>query len=155
MDNDFGTNKVEMALDGVLKIQEGKKKVKEAMEAHRKRLAYRQRMLVKKDANEKIELRKAELTGAEWDGFRVEDVQLKARVEEELSPCEKAFKAFDIDGDSVITIDEVIDYLLSVPPDDRPNGLKDINPFQKKKMRKRLEGMDTDNDGKLSFDEFS
>merc|ERR1712178_78714 len=124
------------------------------MEAHRKRLAYRQRMLVKKDA-QTIELREAEKTGAEWDGFRVEDVQLTTRVEAELSPCEKAFKAFDIDGDSVITIDEVIEYLLSVKPDDRPNGLKDINPFQKKKMRKRLEGMDTDSDGKLSFEEFS
>jgi len=154
IENDFGTNRVEMALDGVLKIQEGKRKVKEHMEAHRKRLAYRQRMLVKKDATENIELRKAELTGAEWDGFRVEDVQLKTKVEENLSPCRQAFKAFDIDGDSVITIDEVIEYLLSVKPDARPNGLKDINPFQKTKMRKRLAGMDTDGDGKLSFEEF-
>jgi len=137
-----------------LKATNGQKEVKEAMDAHRRRLAYRQRNTVKANSDEVIELRAAEKTGAEWDGFQVEKVELKAKAQVQKSPVEAAFDAFDIDGDSTITIDEVIQYLLSVPPDVRPKGLKDINPFQKGKMRKRLQKMDADNDGTLSFGEF-
>merc|ERR1712216_626723 len=90
-----------------------------------------------------------EVQNAEWDGFQVEDVQLKKRVEVELDPCEKAFKSFDLDGDDIISIKEVMKYLLSITPDERPEGLKDINPFQQKRMEKRLMAMDTDGDGVL------
>jgi len=134
--------------------QKGSKEAKEAMDEHRRRLAYRQRMQVKKDADEVIELRKAEKCGAEWDGFHVEDVVLKKRVEKQKSPIEEAFSLFDIDQNGTITIGECIQFLLSVSPDQRPNGLKDINPFQKAKMRKRVEKMDTNGDGTLSFAEF-
>lgn len=72
----------------------------------------------------------------------------------EKTPVQAAFDAFDIDNDGTITIDEVIQFLLSVPPEQRPTGLKDVNPFAKKAMRRRIEKMDTDNDGTLSFAEF-
>jgi len=142
------------AVEAMSAAKSGAKKVLELRDSHRRRLAYRNRNTVKKRAEEKIELRKAEKTGAEWDGFSVEDVTLKSGKQENLTPCEKAFRSFDMDNDSVITIDEVINYLLSVKPEERPRGLEDVNPFKKPKMRKRLEKMDTDKDGTLSFEEF-
>merc|ERR1711924_380000 len=111
-------------------------------------------MQVKKDASEVIELRKAEKTGAEWDGFRVEDVKLRSAKKEIKSAAREAFDSFDLDGDKTITIEEVIQYLLSVSPEQRPEGLKDVNPFKKAKMRKRLKKMDANDDGTLSFQEF-
>merc|ERR1719453_2320616 len=137
-----------------LSATKGGERVAEVRAAHRGRLAYRARLSVKKRATETIELAKAEKCGAEWDGFQVEAVGLKAAVVEDLKPAEKAFRMFDIDGDGEITIDEVIEYLLSVRPDQRPEGLKDVNPFKKGKMKKKLKAMDTDGDGKLSFAEF-
>jgi len=145
---------VEKQINAQMNAKKGQAKVKEAMDAHRRRLAYRQRMQVKKDSNEVIELRVAEKTGAEWDGFRVENVALKTVKKEVKSACREAFDSFDLDGDKTITIEEIIQFLLSVSPEQRPQGLKDINPFQKAKMRKRLKKMDTDNDGTLSFAEF-
>merc|ERR1711977_93383 len=145
VDQQAGSVTVKDQIGAQLKATEGQKKVQEVQNAHRRRLAYRSRNLAKKRAEEKIELRKAEATGAEWDGFQVEDVQLKKRVEVELDPCEKAFKSFDLDGDDIISIN----------PDERPEGLKDINPFQQKRMEKRLMAMDTDGDGVLSYAEFS
>merc|ERR1712023_390110 len=100
-----------------------------------------------------VELRHAEKTGAEWDGFRVESVDLH-KVTDTRSECEKAFDAFDLDHDNVIRIEEVIEYLLSVKQHQRPKGLEDINPFQKAKVRKRLQTMDTNKDGTLSYQEF-
>jgi hypothetical protein len=145
---------VKTQVAGQLKATEGGKKVAEVRASHRRRLAYRARLAVKKRATEVIELRAAEKTGAEWDGFQVEAVGLKAAAVENLSPVEKAFRSFDRDGDGDITIDEVIEYLLSVGPEERPEGLKDVNPFKKGKMKKKLQKMDTDGDGKLSFIEF-
>merc|ERR1711865_369993 len=145
---------VEKQVSAQMNAKKGQAKVKEAMDAHRRRLAYRQRMQAKKDSNEVIDLRAAEKTGAEWDGFRVEDVQLKTAQTEVKSACRQAFDTFDIDGDKTITIEEVMQYLLSVSPEERPAGLKDVNPFAKAKMRKRLKKMDTNDDGTLSFAEF-
>merc|ERR1711907_507981 len=154
VDQQSGSVTVKDQVGAQTRATNGRNKVKEEMDSHRKRLTYRSRLAFKKRAEEPIELRAAEKTGAEWDGFNVEDVTLKKAAADNRSPCEKAFDAFDIDSDGIITIEEVIDFLLSVPPDERPEGLKDVNPFQKAKMRKRLQKMDTDNDGNLSFNEF-
>ena len=64
------------------------------------------------------------------------------------------FQEFDSDNDGTITVEEVADYLLSKDPNERPPGFQDINPFQKEKLRKQLKAIDTDGDGKLSFEEF-
>jgi hypothetical protein len=154
VDTQSGSLTVKEQTSAQMAAKAGQAKVKEEMDSHRKRLTYRTRMAVTRKADEMIDLRKAEKTGAEWDGFQVENVALKHAAEDNRSPCERAFDLFDIDEDGIITIDEVINYLLSVPPDERPAGLKDVNPFQKAKMRKRLQKMDTDNDGTLSFGEF-
>lgn len=99
-------------------------------------------------------MRHAEKTGAEWDGFRVEDVALVSATADNRSPVQQAFDSFDINKDGTITIEEVIEYLLTLKPAQRPKGLEDVNPFQKTKMRRRLQKMDTDGDGNLSFAEF-
>jgi len=139
----------------------GVAKIKMMVGSHRDRLAYRQRMALQESiGTDKLVLRKAEHhTGAEWAGFYVEGVKLKHvdYLQEEVdnrSPCQKAYDAFDMDSDGMITIDEIIKYLLSVQTDQRPNGLQDINPFKKAKMRKLLKSLDADNDGTLSFNEF-
>merc|ERR1712185_316128 len=116
----MGTVKTQVA--GQLNATKGGEKVAEVRASHRRRLAYRARLSVKKRATEVIELAKAEKTGAEWDGFQVEAVGLKKAETENLSPVEKAFRSFDRDGDGDITIDEVIEYLLSVGPEERPEG---------------------------------
>jgi hypothetical protein len=136
---------------------ESKEKVGEVqneMDDHRNRLAYRNRMQFKKKSAVKIDLREAEAGGAQWEGFRLEDHDALVHYEDSRSEVEKSFDAFDINKDGEITIAEVIEYLLSVPQDKRPPGLEDVNPFKKKSMEKRLRKMDTDGDGKLSFEEF-
>jgi hypothetical protein len=130
-------------------------KVQEEMDDHRRRLAYRNRMQVSKKSAEKIDLRRAEAGGAFWEGFQMENYDPLKHVQDNRSEMEKAFDCFDIDKDGEITLEEVMQYLLSVPAGKRPKGLEDVNPFQKKKMERRLRGMDTDGDGKLSFAEFS
>lgn len=139
----------------------GVAKIKMAVGGHRDRLAYRQRMALQESIGiDKLVLRKAETRcGAEWAGFYVEGVKLKhvdylGEDVDNRSACQKAYDAFDMDSDGMITIDEIIKYLLSVQTDQRPNGLQDINPFKKAKMRKLLKSLDTDNDGTLSFSEF-
>jgi len=72
----------------------------------------------------------------------------------ERSASQLAFESFDIDNDGTITIDEVITYLDSVSPEERPEGLQELTSFHKEKIRKRLEAMDSDNDGNLSYSEF-
>jgi hypothetical protein len=150
----------------VIAAQDGAKhgaaKVKKAVGSHRDRLAYRQRMALQESIGiDKLVLLKAEThCGAEWAGFYVEGVKLKhvaylrTSQIDERSECQKAYDAFDMDQDKVITIDEIIKYLLSVKPDERPLGLQDINPFKKAKMRKLLKTLDTDQNGTLSFEEF-
>jgi hypothetical protein len=137
-----------------MQAQKGSEDVSNAMDSHRRRLAYRNRMQFTKKADEVVELRHAELCGAEWDGFRVDHVDLHSAVDTR-TPVQKAYEAFDMNHDDMITIDEVIDYLLSVKPHQRPKGLENVNPWQKAKVRKKLQKMDTDRDGHLSFEEFS
>lgn len=144
--------------DNVVVLLDAKKeveKVQEEMDDHRRRLAYRNRMQVSKKSTECIDLRRAEAGGAFWEGFQMENYDPLKHVTDNRSEMEKAFDCFDIDRDGEITLEEVMQYLLSVPANKRPKGLEDVNPFQKKKMEKRLRGMDTDGDGKLSFAEFS
>jgi hypothetical protein len=121
---------------------------------HRRRIGYRSRMMAAKAADEPIQLREAEPTGAEWDGFRVEDVILSSAVDDEVDACQKAFDSFDINNDKFITINEVCDFLLTVPPEERPKGLADVNPYQKRKMATRIRKLDKDGDGLLSYEEF-
>jgi len=135
-------------------IKGSRTKVVEEMGKHRRRLAYRQRMQVKKDANEVIELRAAQKTGAEWDGFRVENVNLKKVEKETKTKLQQAFEAFDIDKSGSITIDEGMEFLKSCPPAERPKGLKDVNLFMRKQVKARLAKVDTDGDGQITFDEF-
>jgi len=130
------------------------KKVQDEMDDHRRRLAYRNRMQVSKKSEEKIDLRKAEAGGAFWEGFQMENYDPLKHVEDTRTEMQKAFDCFDIDKDGEITLEEVMQYLLSVPANKRPKGLEDVNPFQKKKMEKRLRSMDKDGDGKLSYQEF-
>merc|ERR1712216_787655 len=153
VDAQMGAVLVAQQVDSQQKATAGRKQVGEALGTHRKRLAYRQRNAVKAKAPEVIELREAEKCGAEWDRAKLSKGQsdLIAREVVEKTPVQAAFDAFDIDNDGTITIDEVIQFLLSVPPEQRPTGLKDVNPFAKKAMRRRIEKMDTDNDGTLSF----
>jgi hypothetical protein len=155
VDQQSGSVTVKDQVGAQTRATNGRNKVKEEMDSHRKRLTFRSRLAFKKRAEENIELRAAEKTGAEWDGFNVEDVSLKSATADNRTPCQKAFDEFDKNKDSIVTINEVIEYLLAITPDERPEGLKDINPFQKAKMKKRLEKMDTDKDGTLSFEEFS
>merc|ERR1712072_755567 len=154
VDQQSGSITVKNQVEAQTRATNGCLKVKDEMDSHRRRLTFRSRLAFKKRAEENIELRQAEKTGAEWDGFHVEDVALNSYVDNR-TPCEKAFDDFDKNKDSIVTINEVIEYLLAITPDERPEGLKDINPFQKAKMKKRLEKMDTDKDGTLSFNEFS
>jgi hypothetical protein len=154
VDQQSGSITVKDQVGAQTRATNGRQKVKDEMDSHRRRLTFRSRLAFKKRAEEAIELRQAEKTGAEWDGFNVEDVSLNKWVDNR-TPCQKAFDDFDKNKDSIVTINEVIEYLLAIQPDERPDGLKDINPFQKAKMKKRLEKMDTDGDGNLSFDEFS
>jgi uncharacterized protein YccT (UPF0319 family) len=154
VDQQSGSVTVKNQVEAQTRATNGRAKVKDEMDSHRKRLTFRSRLAFKKRAEENIELRQAEKTGAEWDGFAVEDVSLKSYTDTR-TPCEKAFDDFDRNKDSIVTINEVIEYLLAIPFEERPEGLNDINPFQKAKMRKRLENMDTDRDGNLSFDEFA
>ena len=59
-----------------------------------------------------------------------------------------------MDGDKHITHEEVIKYLISIKPEERPNGLKDVNPWMTSKIKKVLKKTDSDGDGLLSFEEF-
>jgi hypothetical protein len=138
------------------RCQDGHNSVLDAVNDHRKRLAYRQRRQVAKESFPyKIQLRAIhERTGAEWSRAKLTKVDLKHRDLVEKSQSLQAFESFDIDKNGTITIDEIITYLLSVPKEKRPKGLEDVNPFQKSKMKKRLMKMDNDNDGELSFTEF-
>merc|ERR1711981_945259 len=97
----------------------GFKKVQDAIDTHRAQLTWRSRLAFKKRAEENVELRPAEKTGAEWDGFHVEDVDLKS-WQDTRTPCERAFEDFDLDKNGIITINEVIDYLLTLKPEERP-----------------------------------
>jgi hypothetical protein len=154
VDDTMGSVTVKEQVEVANRKTSGFKKVQDAIDTHRAQLTWRSRLAFKKRAEENVELRPAEATGAEWDGFHVEDVDLKSWADNR-TPCEKAFDNFDINKDGVITIQEVIDYLLTVKPEERPKGLEDVNPFNKAKMKKRLQKMDTDADGNLSFEEFS
>jgi hypothetical protein len=154
VDGEKETVTVKQQVEVANRKTKGFEKIQEAMDTHRAQLTWRSRNAFKKRAEENVDLRPAEKTGAEWDGFHVEDVDLKS-WEDTRTPCEKAFDNFDINKDGVITIQEVIDYLLTVKPEERPKGLEDVNPFNKAKMKKRLQKMDTDRDGNLSFEEFS
>lgn len=154
VDDQKGSVTVTQQVDTLNRASAGFAKVQEAMDKHRAQLTFRSRLAFKKRAEENVDLRPAEKTGAEWDGFHVEDVDLKS-WQDTRTPCERAFEDFDLDKNGIITITEVIDYLLTLKPEERPKGLEDVNPFNKTKMKKRLQKMDTDSDGTLSFEEFS
>merc|ERR1712072_232779 len=154
VDDQKGSVTVTQQVDNLKRASNGFAKVQEAMDKHRAQLTFRSRLAFKKRAEENVELRPAEKTGAEWDGFHVEDVDLKS-WQDTRTPCERAFEDFDLDKNGIITINEVIDYLLTLKLEERPKGLEDVNPFNKTKMKKRLQKMDTDSDGTLSFEEFS
>jgi len=143
------------ALDSV--IREASIRLKEAENNHRRRLGYRSRVMFMSHCDAPVQLRKVDHsnTGAEWEGFKVEEVKLQPIADDGRSACRKAFDSFDIDCDGKITIEEVVTFLLSVPPEERPRGLHDVNPFQKKKMRLRVQKIDTNRDGLLSLDEFT
>merc|ERR1711988_1255669 len=99
VDSQSGSVLVKEQTNAQMKAKEGQKKVKDEMDAHRKRLTYRSRMAVQRRAKEPIELREAEKTGAEWEGFKVEKCSLHSAAEDTRSPCQRAFDVFDMDLD--------------------------------------------------------
>merc|ERR1712093_673700 len=94
VDAQSGASTVRDQVGAQTRATNGRTKVKDEMDAHRRRLTYRSRLAFKKRAEENIELRQAEKTGAEWDGFNVEDVSLNKWVDNR-TPCQKAFDDFD------------------------------------------------------------
>lgn len=155
VDEATGSGTVRALTQSAIRATEGAKKVKEVQGTHRRRLAYRNRNWVKKNADEKIELRKAEKQFADFNEFMVEDVNLKSWKAEDLEPWRAAFNAFDLDHDEIITIDEAVRHITTLSADKRPKSLAHINPFMRKKLKDAIIKIDTDGDGSLSYDESS
>ena len=150
------------------KAEEGLKSVKSALSAHRDRLTFRQRMEIQSRITpNKLQLRPTKkVTGAEWIGFNLNDTgntsdihlrhKRKKADEDARSGVQKAYDLADLDGDHVITMDEAIAYIFSMPVEERPKQLQDANPFNRTWMKKVLKKYDTEGipNGVLTFNEF-
>merc|ERR1711981_1517192 len=152
VDSQSGAFKVKDIVKTSLAAEKGVGKVKENMDAHRRRLAYRNRAQVKVKSKECIELRRMEPVPGVHDEIVREQVDL-THWEDTRSPVEKMFEAMDLNRDGRVGFEEVIQWLTSLKMEDRPKGMKHVNVFQKKKVKKSLQKMDTDGSGELSFEE--
>jgi len=68
----------------------------------------------------------------------------------------RAFEAMDEDADGQISVDEVIRYLITLKPEDRPLCLRQVNPWSKSghtKIIDTLAAMDNNHDGYISYEE--